>query len=243
MRPILLALLLAASAPAPASAQSLRAAGSVLLRSGPGLEYPATGALQPGERVERGPCDEQGRWCIVSTDALYGWVDTGGGQGVYRGELGDGRGIGDGRGNGNGNGRGRPDVGPRPGPRGVGVARGRPAAPLAPPPPVATMPLPRTRYVPLPPRILAAVPPPDRTPPGARPPLLLSTTVPVRNVTDGLVNLRAGPGTDAPVVGLLRPGEGGRIDLCDAVERWCRIAPQGMPPGWVRTTLIGLRRM
>jgi SH3-like domain-containing protein len=81
-----------------------------------------------------------------------------------------------------------------------------------------------------------------RDPPGARLPRLLSLTEPMRNVTDGVVNLRAGPGTDHAVAGTLDPGEGGPIRLCDAAERWCLIeGPRGL--GWVKMTLVGERRL
>ena len=189
---------------APAAAQGLRIEGAapVTLRAGPGYEYGASGEVYPGQVVERGPCDEVGRWCVVSTDATFGWLDTGG-------------------------------------------LRAPPPPPvaLAPPPRITVSPLPPAGARPLPSAVVAAVPPAVRIPAGARPPILLSTVVPLRNVTDGLVNLRAGPGTDAAVVGVLRPGEGGPIDLCDATERWCRIAPPGMAPAWVSTRLVGLRRM
>lgn len=210
MRRLVIPFLVAVLA-APAAAQSLRIEGAlpVTLRAGPGLDYPATGELYPGERAERGPCDEVGRWCVVSTDAAWGWLDTG-----------------------------------------VPVPAAPPVAPLQglrPPPVVLVSPLAPARPGPasLAPEIVAAVPPaPGLLPvPGARPPRLLSTTEPMRNVTEGLVNLRAGPGTDAAIVGRLAPGEGGRIDVCDATERWCRIAPAYGPVGWVSSTLIGLRRM
>ncbi|MEM7642195.1 MAG: SH3 domain-containing protein [Pseudomonadota bacterium] len=114
--------------------------------------------------------------------------------------------------------------------------------PLAPPSAITVMPLPSDPGTvrPLPPEILDAVPP---IVPGARPPLMLSVTEPVGNVTDGLINLRAGPGTDSAVIGQLRPGEGGTIDICTPSEQWCRLSRPGGVSGWVKTTLIGLRRL
>ncbi|MEM7489432.1 MAG: hypothetical protein AAF390_09945 [Pseudomonadota bacterium] len=105
----------------------------------------------------------------------------------------------------------------------------------------------------LPDAILDAVPPPvvpDPAPaprrpepviPGTRPPLLLSVTAPVWNVTETPADLRAGPGTDWPVVGILRPGEGGVIEICDPSERWCRLALTGGGRAWVETVMVGLR--
>ncbi len=218
MRPtaILAALALLA---APAVAETLRIGGPgpTVLHAGPGGFFPEVGALRPGQLAERGACDGAGRWCLLSTDAVVGWAraaDLRRGEGL---EAYLRRGPGRGRALGRDRDPGRPfEV---------------PATPLPPPPPVVAMP-----------RITAPSPAADVVP-GARPPRLLSTTVPMRNVTDGLLNLRARPGTDAPVIGTLRPGEGGRIDLCDATESWCRIAPAGLPSGWVSTRLIGLRRM
>ncbi|WP_179378453.1 SH3 domain-containing protein [Jannaschia marina] len=83
---------------------------------------------------------------------------------------------------------------------------------------------------------------PATPPPGTAAPMIFSTTEPFRNVTDGLVNLRAGPGTDTAVVGELRPGEGGPIDVCDTPQQWCRVAVAGRPPAWVKMTFMGLQR-
>ncbi|MEM8849010.1 MAG: SH3 domain-containing protein [Pseudomonadota bacterium] len=118
----------------------------------------------------------------------------------------------------------------------------QPAVPLAPPSAITVMPLPADPGAarPLPPEILDAIPPEV---PDARAPLLLSVTEPVRNVTDGPINLRVGPGTDRAVIDQLQPGEGGVIDMCTPSEQWCRIARPGGPSGWVKTTLIGLRRL
>ncbi|UWQ17822.1 SH3 domain-containing protein [Jannaschia sp. M317] len=77
-----------------------------------------------------------------------------------------------------------------------------------------------------------------------QPPLLLSVTEPMGNVTDGIVNLRAGPGTDTEVVDQLQPGAGGVIDLCSVDETWCRIRRGGAgPDGWIKATFLGLQRL
>lgn len=242
---------------APAAAQSLRieSAVPVTLRAGPGGSYPVVGELFPGEQAERGPCDEVGRWCVVSTDRTWGWLDTGVAAAAPRPlappaerQFGD---------RGAGVRRLPPGLARRFGEDGAGTRAMPPglARGLVPPPAVTVTPLPPQggRGRPLPSEIITAVPrapiavpvapPAPVVVPGARPPLLLSTTVPIRNVTDGYVNLRAGPGTHSAIVGRLAPGEGGRIDLCDAPERWCRIAPEGQPQGWVLMRLVGLRRL
>ena len=42
-----------------------------------------------------------------------------------------------------------------------------------------------------------------------------SPDIPYRNVTDGGVNIRLGPGTDHDITGRLMPGEGGFIIGCN----------------------------
>ncbi len=76
----------------------------------------------------------------------------------------------------------------------------------------------------------------------ARPPTIFATDAPFRNVTDGPVNLRAGPGTDSAILGELAPGQGGTIDVCDLAQRWCRMDVGGAA-GWIKMTLVGLRRI
>lgn len=189
------------------------------MRAGPGFQFPLIHVLDPGEVADRGRCDLDGTWCLLTAGAKVGWVDT----------------------------------------RGLLPPRAQPsqAVPLAPirTPEVLASPLadgPRPAR-PLPPAIVEAVrgagaADPVRAPlaptlPGARVPLLLSTDAPFYNVTEGPVNLRAGPGTDTEILGVLRPGQGGPIDLCDATERWCRITVDGGPVAWVKMTLVGLRRI
>ncbi|MEM7711572.1 MAG: SH3 domain-containing protein [Pseudomonadota bacterium] len=119
--------------------------------------------------------------------------------------------------------------------------------PPAPPPEIVVTPIPSAPGAapPLPPEILEAIPAPaPMVPPvipGARPPMMLSVSEPLRNVTDAPIDIRAGPGADRAVVGRLAPGEGGVIDICDAAERWCRVTPETGPRGWVETTMMGLR--
>jgi uncharacterized protein YraI len=177
----------------------------VTLRVGPSAAFPEAGRLAPGQVVSRGRCDGNRRWCLVSTDSIFGWVDV----------------------------------------TILGTPRGLPPPSAV---TVTTLPDPGTEPTalgarPLPPEILQAVPRAALPVPGARPPFLLSVTEPMRNVTPGLVNLRAGPGTEHPVLGTLAPGQGGVIDLCDRTEQWCRIAPTGGPRGWVKMTFIGVRRI
>ncbi|TFL20237.1 SH3 domain-containing protein [Jannaschia formosa] len=200
----------------PAAAQPIRNLGSAPapLRSGPDAFGPVVGELAPGAPAEVTRCDWSGRWCLVSTDREVGWLD----MELLPSSQSAGAGV-------------RPlplpgeiEVTPLPGESGVGLD------------PEAT-PLPRA--------ILDAVPPgaASRLDPvaGTRPPLLLSMTRPMRNVTDGIVNLRAGPGTDHAVIGQLDPGEGGPIETCNATEQWCLIrTPDG--PGWVKMTLVGAAR-
>jgi uncharacterized protein YraI len=192
----------------PAAAQPVWNLGAtpVPLHGGPSAAEPVIGGLAPGASAELGRCDAQGRWCLLSTDGIFGWVDT--------------------------------DATPLP-------ARGTTVQPVTQAPTVTVTPLPDPG-APLPQSVLDAVPAPGpevmRTAPKARIPAILSREVPVLNVTDGLVNLRAGPGTEHPIVGGLEPGQGGLIELCDAWERWCLIgAPSG--PGWVKMTLVGERRL
>lgn len=192
------------------------------MHRGPSPGEPVIDWLAPGALAELGRCDAARRWCLVSNDSQAGWIDT--------------------------------DAVPLQR-RGGGPA----ARPVAPSSTIVVTPLP-TGPRPLPGAILDAVPPPAPAPaapaapavpavvpvlldvPGARTPRLLSGTEPVRNVTDGRVNLRAGPGTQHAVVGGLDPGQGGRIEFCDAWERWCLIAaPGGL--GWVKMTLVGERRI
>lgn len=187
------------------------------MRAGPGLQFPLIHVLDPGEVADRGRCDLEGQWCLLTARDKVGWVDT------YRLA-----------------------------PPGSALARSDPSRPLS----TATIestPL-ETPSRPLPGSILDAVngardggrargPVPPVVVPGARLPRLLSVSEPFRNVTNGEVNLRAGPGTDTAIVGRLRPGEGGVLDLCDSLERWCRIDVPGTGPAWVKMTLMGLRRL
>lgn len=201
----LAAILAASGLVSPAAAEVLwNDSGSALvLRDGPGLGYLPVETLEAGLAVERGPCDETGTWCVVSTDTLYGWIDT--------------RTL-------------EPPLGLEP-PSAISVTP-LPGRPVAAPPsavPLAGSPGPG--------------PVPEWSVPDARPPRILSTTEPLGNVTDGLVNLRAGPDATAPVIGQLLPGEGGLIDVCDRGGGWCRISPPGARPGWVSIRLIGLRRL
>lgn len=189
------------------------------MRAGPGLQFPLIHVLDPGEVADRGRCDLDGAWCLLSAGRKIGWVDT--------------RGL----------------VPPR-----ATLSQPRPVDPVRTPEVQAT-PLDNAQQGvrPLPDAILEAVrgaggaAPASRVvapaPPRARAPFLLSTDEPFLNVTDGLVNLRAGPGTENPILGELRPGEGGLIDICDVTERWCRINVAGGPVAWVKMTLVGLRRI
>ncbi|WGH77641.1 SH3 domain-containing protein [Jannaschia ovalis] len=213
MRPTILALLACALA-APAAAEPIRndSGAAVEMRAGPGPAFPRIGRVAPGEVLDLGRCDLQGRWCLVSTDLRYGWVDT-------------------------------------------DIMTARLAVPPDPVPDVTVTPLPdrpaAPRVEPIAPRVEPIAPRlPDLggrigLPPiaGARPPLLLSTTAPMRNVTPGVVNLRAGPGTDYDVVGRLDPGAAVLIEVCIPSEQWCRVAASGGGTGWVKTTLIGLERL
>lgn len=201
-----------------ASAESLQNTSrfGVDMRAGPGLQFAMIHVLDPSEVAERGRCDLDGAWCLLSTGAKVGWVDT--------------RGL----------------ILVRPG----GAVQGGPIRPLT------TSPIESTTLDgtvpggagsrPLPGAIMDAV---NGTvdalrvdPFTARPPLIFATDVAFRNVTDGIVNLRAGPGTDTAVLGDLAPGQGGRIDVCDLAQRWCRMAVEGGPVAWVKMTLMGLRR-
>ncbi|MGB3406343.1 MAG: SH3 domain-containing protein [Jannaschia sp.] len=203
----------------PVAAQSIRnlTGVPVRLQDGPGPGRLTAGLLQPGEVAELGPCDAFGRWCLLSTDSLAGWVDA--------------------------------SLLP------LGVPEGAPRADpgAAVPPAIDVTPLPGRA---LPDAIVNAVPEapvedvpltdpiPDEWVPGTRPPFLLSLSEPTVNVTTGEINLRAGPGTDAPVLAQLAPGQGGMIDTCLASEAWCRIRPlDGSRPGWVKMTLMGERRL
>ncbi|PWJ12467.1 SH3 domain-containing protein [Jannaschia seohaensis] len=118
---------------------------------------------------------------------------------------------------------------------------GSPAAAVPPPPSISVTPLSEVPP-PLPSAILDAVPEAElEQVPGARLPPILSLTAPMRNVTEGVVNLRAGPGTDRPIIGRLQPGEGGPIETCNPTGQWCLLrTPVGR--GWVEMTLVGARR-
>ncbi|CTQ49622.1 SH3 domain-containing protein [Jannaschia donghaensis] len=203
----------------PAVADPLRNTSQfgVDMRAGPGLQFPLIHVLDPGEVADRGRCDLDGKWCLLTARNKIGWVDTFG-------------------------------LAP---PRATGasdLSRSDPITPLRTAPiesttldggPVGTRPLPGaiTDAVR---GMIGGVPP---APPGARVPFMFATNAPFYNVTAGPVNLRAGPGTENPVVGLLDPGQGGVIDVCDAAQRWCRISVQGGPVAWVKMTLVGLRRI
>lgn len=207
-----------------AQAEPLRNAGrfGVGMRAGPGLDYPLIHVLDPGEVADRGGCNLTGRWCLMTARAKVGWVD------IFA--------------------LSQPEAAPE---------RAEAVRPLR-DGPIGSLPLDGLSR-PLPRAILDAVEGArDRPPgamalpsisvhpipvPGARTPRLLSTFEPIRNVTGREVNLRAGPGTQNVVVGRLRPGEGGRVDVCDASEQWCRIDAPGIGPAWVRMTFMGLRRL
>lgn len=190
-------------------------ANGVPLRYGPGEGHAVIDQIAPGQRVDVGDCTATRRWCLVSTDRQVGWVDTA--------------------------------ILPVP------VAP-RPVAPAVPAtirrvPEITVTPIPGYGTRPLPQAILDAVPggrvePPKGAEPGTRMPALLSVTQPTFNVTDGLINMRIGPGTDFAAIGQLRPGEGGIIDSCSASEEWCLITPDaGTAPGWVRMLFMGLQRL
>lgn len=204
MKRIVAIILVALFCAQPGVAQTIRNANAypVFLREGPGLFYPETDRLDPGEVADLGHCDERGLWCIVSTNAKWGWINV--------------------------------SV--------LGARGGTAAAPLDPmdvaPQPVPMYPV----FVdPLPDAPDRASPEAPRVADGV-PPLIFSVTEPFGNVTAGLVNMRAGPGTENAVVGRLRPGEGGRIDVCNPAQDWCRIAAPGVGPAWVKMTLMGAPR-
>lgn len=194
------------------------------MRAGPGFQFPLIHVLGPGEIAERGRCDLGGSWCLLTAGDRIGWVDTAGL--VSPGAAAS---------------RSAPLSG-------IGTATIE-STPLGPGPSDGVLPD-AALSRPLPGAITDAVrgisggdgrlrPPP----PGARLPFMFSTDVPFYNVTDGLVNLRAGPATDTEILAELAPGQGGTIDICDAEQRWCRMAVDGGPVAWVKMTLVGLRRI
>ena len=197
-------LLLLLAMPVTAQPISNESGGDVNLRAGPSVEFPRIGVVRPGEVLDLGRCDLQGRWCLVSSDARFGWVNTD----VLRPPRVDSLLSG-------------PEITVTPLPE-----TGLPGTGIAPQPTVP----PGTGFEP------SAIP-------GARPPTLLSTRDPMVNVTPGLVNLRDGPGLEYEVIDQLEPGQGGRIDLCNASERWCRIVRPDGRRGWIKTTLLGLERI
>lgn len=80
--------------PQPGGAFNANAYASVALnvRTGPGTNYPVTGALGPGERVQVGEC--RNAWCLIRSVNRTGWVSErfltrlpagGGGQGQQPG--------------------------------------------------------------------------------------------------------------------------------------------------------------
>jgi len=185
------------------------------MRAGPGLQFPLIHVLDPGEVADRGRCGLDGKWCLLTAGTKIGWVDT---TGLVA-------------------------------PRSV-LSQSDPIRPLR-TDPIESTPLDGGQVAsrPLPGRITDAVrgatdvrrlPPP---PPGARVPFMFATDAPFYNVTDGLLNVRSGPGTEYPVLAELAPGQGGRIDICDAAQRWCRMTVDGGPVAWVKMTLVGLRRV
>ncbi|CUH32803.1 SH3 domain protein [Jannaschia seosinensis] len=229
----LLLLFLACLFAVPAAAQSVRNDDifSAALHDGPGTTFRVLGRLVPGEEAELGRCVEGAEWCLVSTDTKWGWVQMSGMSNV--------------------------------------VGRGPEAEPILPEAPIFEQVLPGPAPDPAPdledaPESLRAgietgtrlerTPDILQTPvlpvPGVvvpdvvtMVPRMFSTTQAFRNVTPGIVNLRAGPGTDYETVGELQPGEGGRIDVCDVAETWCRLDGSGRDGAWVKMTLMGIRRI
>ncbi len=207
-----------------AQADPLRNAGQfgIDMRAGPGLDYALIHVLDPGEVADRGRCDLDGQWCLMTTRTKIGWVDT------FR--------------------LARPGADTTPA---EGVRPLRDSAIVSTPLDGPSRALPGSILDAVngardAPPLSGAVPPVHMPPihvPGARAPRLLSTSEAFRNVTDGQVNLRAGPGTQNAIVGRLSPGEGGRLDVCDASEQWCRIDAPGIGPAWVMMTFMGLRRI
>ena len=216
--PFLLLLLSAIMLAVPVLADPLQNASrfGVDMRAGPGFQFPLIHVLDPGEVAERGRCDLDGKWCLLTAGGKVGWVDTAGlvpaGGGASE------------------------------------LSRSDPIRPLR-TDPVTSSVLGGGGSRPLPGAITDAVrgatdgPDLRTVPPGARVPFMFATDAPFYNVTDGLVNLRAGPGTANPVVAELRPGDGALIDICDAAQAWCRLVVDGRPLGWVKMTLVGLRRV
>ena len=203
----------------PAWAQTVRNDDifSIALHDGPGTTFRVLGRLVPGEEAELGRCLDDGRWCVASTDTKWGWVEADRMTTV--------------------------------------IARGGAVAPILPDAPIFqdTLPAPSGAQ---PRESTAGFETGTRQPDQFGPeivypvpdvrmmvPRMFSTTQPFRNVTNGLVNLRAGPGTGYEPVGQLRPGEGGRIDLCNMAESWCRLDEPGLRGAWVKMTLMGTRRL
>ena len=227
---ILRGLLLCLSLAAPAAAESIRndTGVPVRLQDAPGPGRLTAGLLQPGEIAELGPCDALGQWCLLSTDRLVGWIEA------------DLLPLG--------------TVGPAPVDPGAALPAEVDVTPLPGRPlPSAVLDVIPTLSDPVSDPVTDPAPAPDPSGPevvaewdvpDTIEPFLLSMSEPTWNVTTGEINLRAGPGTDAPIVRRLGAGEGGLIDRCIPSEAWCRILPlDSGQPGWVKMTLMGERRL
>ncbi|SFJ28983.1 SH3 domain-containing protein [Jannaschia pohangensis] len=208
------ATLIAATAAAGAEVVRNDSPFAMALHGGPGTSFRVIGSFPPGARAELGRCVAGGQWCVASTDTTWGWLDV---TTVAT----------------------------------AGGAATEPPATAVIPDPVITMPLPgapagtgTSAVRPLPDAILNAVP--GRTlvsVPGAAAPLIFATDRPFYNVSPGPVNLRAGPGTEHPVIATLAPAQGGYLDVCTPAQDWCRIKPLAGDRAWVKMTLVGTRRL
>ena len=194
----LISMLLVVAAGAVAQADPLRNPSQfgVAMRAGPGQQFPLIHVLDPGEVADRGRCDLGGAWCLLTAGRKIGWVDLSSVVAPAGGSVSD-------------------------------LARSDPIRPLR-TAPVESTTLAPTAARPLPGAITEAVRGATDgatdgggtaiTPPGARVPFMFATDAPFYNVTEGLVNLRAGPGTGLPHPGRIaaRAGRHDRHLRCGA---------------------------
>jgi hypothetical protein len=85
--------------------------------------------------------------------------------------------------------------------------------------------------------IVAAAP--SAAPPAVKPPPRRVTTSTLNRWALTWANVRSGPGSDYPVLRVLRPGQ--RVQVADASRGWWTVYQDGVPDGYVANSVLSDR--
>ena len=205
--------LVAPATDAPMAEVSNLGGSFVNLRAGPSTTEPVLGRIAPGQRGRAEGCSERGDWCLLDVGGTRGWA--------YLPVLAAAPAA--------------PAAPARPADPGavdaltadVRAVLGRPAAAATPAPAPAANPAPAIAA--------AAAPVPAQAPAPAT-----GGGRAFDNRTDGVINLRAGPGTEHAILGGLAPGEGGSVGPdCAPGADWCQLRLDvGGGRAWVLLSLL-----